>query len=131
MVFLDASVVIYFIEQPPHWGPVATARITALLAGGEQLAVSDLVRMECQVGPRKSGDAVLLAKFTTFFTSPDVQVFPISGPVCDRAAAIRATHGFKPLDALHLAAAVEHGCTLFLTNDARLARFPDINVAVL
>lgn len=131
MVFLDSSIVIYVIEQPPVWGPKAAARIGALLASGERLAVSDLIRMECQVGPLKSGDAVLLAKFTTFFASPDVQVLPITGAVCDRAVLIRATHGFKPLDALHLAAAVEHRCTRFLTNDVRLSSFPDIPVEVL
>jgi hypothetical protein len=32
------------------------ARVTALLAGGERLAVSDLVRMEWQVGPLKVND---------------------------------------------------------------------------
>jgi predicted nucleic acid-binding protein len=34
-------------------------------------------------------------------------------------------------DSLHLAAAVEGGCDRFLTNDARLSRFPDIPVEVL
>jgi hypothetical protein len=40
MVFLDASTVIYLIEQPPLWGSKVTARIAALLASGEHLAVS-------------------------------------------------------------------------------------------
>ena len=57
MVFLDASPVIYLIEQPPLWGLKATARITVLIGQGERLAVSDLVRMECQIGPLKRGDA--------------------------------------------------------------------------
>ncbi len=34
-------------------------------------------------------------------------------------------------DALQLAAAVEGGCGLFLTNDRRLSGFPDIPVEVL
>jgi predicted nucleic acid-binding protein len=131
MVFLDASPIIYLLEQPPVWGPKATARITALLAGGELLAVSDLIRMECQVGPLKAGDAVLLAKFQMFFASPDVRVLQITGLVTDRAARIRAQFGFRPLDSLHLAAAVENGCALFLTNDARLTSFTGMAVEVL
>lgn len=131
MVFLDAGPTIYLIEQPPAWGPKATARVSALLAGGERLAVSDLIRMECRVGPLRAGDARLLTQFDLFFASPDVEVLPVSAAVCDRAAAIRAAHGFKPLDSLHLAAAAEHGCTLFLTGDARLTRFPDLTVEVL
>lgn len=131
MVFLDANSVIYLIEQPPNLGPKATARVSALLARGERLAVSDLVRMECNVGPLIANDTVLLAKYTTFFASPDADVLPVSAAVCDRAARIRAQYGFKPLDALHLAAAVEHGCTRFLTKDAQLKRFPDIVVEAL
>jgi len=131
MVFLDASPVIYFVEQTPTWGPKATAKIATYLAAGERVALSDLVRMECQVGPLKASDLLMLAKFATFFASPDVQVLPITGLVCDRAARIRAQHGFKPLDSLHLAAAKEFGCNRFLTNDNRLSKFPDIPVEVL
>jgi predicted nucleic acid-binding protein len=131
MVFLDANPVIYHVEQPATWGPKASAHITALVVAGELLAVTDLVRMECLVGPLKKGDAKLLNDFRTFFQSPDVRVLPLTAAVADRAALIRATHGFKPLDALHLAAAVEHGCTRFLTNDGGLKAFPDILVEVL
>ena len=131
MVFLDTAPVIYLIEQPVNWGPKTTARVSAYMANGERLVVSDLVRMECQVGPLKSGDARMLAKYVAFFASPDVQVLSISSAVCDRAARIRAQYGFRPLDSLHLAAAVEYACTRFLTNDARLKSFPDIPVEVL
>ena len=131
MVFLDACPVIYLVEQPPVWGMKAKARILTLLAAGEQFAVTDIVRMECLVGPLKKADARVESDFRTFFTSPDVRVLPITAAVCERAARIRATQGFKPLDSLHLAAAVEHGCTLFLTNDVRLSSFADIAIEEL
>ena len=50
IVFLDASFVIYFVQQPPLWGAKAAARLAALKAAGDRMAVSDLVRMECRVG---------------------------------------------------------------------------------
>jgi predicted nucleic acid-binding protein len=131
MVFLDTNAVIYLIEQPAALGSKTKARVTALLASAERLAVSDLVRMECQVGPLKANDPVLLAQYITFFQSPDVSVLTVSPAVCDRAARIRAEYGFKPLDSLHLAAAVEHRCAVFLTNDAPLKTFPDILVEIL
>jgi predicted nucleic acid-binding protein len=131
MVFLDANPVIYLIEQPVRFGPKITARVTALLASGERLAVSDLVRMECQVGPLRANDPVLLAQYVRFFQSPDVSVLAVSPAVCDRAARIRAQYGFKPLDALHLAAAAEYGCSLLITNDAQLRRVPDVTVEIL
>jgi predicted nucleic acid-binding protein len=131
MVFLDANPVIYHVEQPPLWGPKASTRITAIVAAGEELSVSDLVRMECLVGPLKRNDTNLLNDFRTFFSLPDVRVLAVTASVADRAAVIRAVHGFRPLDALHLAAAIEHQCTRFLTNDAGLKAFPDIPVEVL
>lgn len=131
MVYLDTSPVIYFVEQPPVWGVRATARITSLVASGERLALSDLTRMECRAGPLKANDRARLQDFDDFFALPDVQVFPLTSAVCDRAAQIRATYNFKPLDCLHLAAAVEDGCTLFLTNDTRLRQFSGLTVEVL
>jgi predicted nucleic acid-binding protein len=131
MVFLDANPVIYLIEQPSNFGAKITARLTVLLANGERLAVSDLVRMECQVGPLKANDSMLLAQYVAFFQSPDVSVLAISPVVRDLAAKIRAKYRFKPLDSLHLATAVEHGCTRFLTGDSQLKRFPDISVELL
>jgi predicted nucleic acid-binding protein len=130
-VFLDSDVVIYFVEQSPVWGARVAARITALRAAGESLVVSDLVRMECRVGPLRTNDVRVLGDFTNFFADPALTVVAVTSPICDRAAEIRATHGFKPLDALHLAAAVVSGCGLFLTHDAQLRRFPDITVEVL
>jgi predicted nucleic acid-binding protein len=51
--------------------------------------------------------------------------------VCERAAHIRAIHKYPSLDALHLAAAAEHGCSLVLTNDLRLKGFADVPVEIL
>lgn len=131
MVFLDTNPVIYFVEQTPAWGAKAAARIASVRMSGEQLAISDLARMECIVGPLRTGDAAMLGDFQSFFTAPDVIVLSITGAVCDRAAQIRAQYGFKPLDSLHLAAAVENGCTRFITNDASLRGFPDILIELL
>jgi len=49
---------------------------------------------------------------------------------CD-STLIRAQYGFRTLDAIHLAAAVEDGCGTFLTNDARLHAFSGVAVEAL
>jgi predicted nucleic acid-binding protein len=131
MVFLDASIVIYFVEQPLVWGPKASARLADLRAAGETFTATERVRMECLVGPIKTGDAAALADFMAFFAAPDLAILPITTAVAHRAATIRATYGFRPLDSLHLGAAAEHGCGLFLTNDVLLRRFSDLTVEVL
>src|SRR5262245_2489551 len=109
IVYLDTNVVIYATEDPAVWGPNALARMTAPRAAGHSFMISDLTRMECLVGPLKAGNGVLEAQYRAFFTSGGVQVTPVTPGVCDRAAQVRATFGFKPMDALQLASAVEHG----------------------
>jgi hypothetical protein len=74
MVFLDSSIVIYYVEQPATWGQKASDRLTSLRASGEQFAVTELVRMECLVGPIKGGDAAMLADFAAFFSAPEVLI---------------------------------------------------------
>jgi predicted nucleic acid-binding protein len=131
IVYLDANIVIYLIEQPLHWGPRAAARYAALRAAGDEVVISDLLRLECRVGPLRSGNVRMLARFDAFFAAPDVRVVPVSDRVCERAGQVRATYRFKALDSLHLAAAIVHGCDRFLTNDARLNACTDIAVEVL
>jgi uncharacterized protein len=131
IVFLDTNIVIYAVENPPTFGARATARLGALRAAGDSFMVSDLIRMECLVGPLRSGNAALEAQFRAFFAAAGVQVVPITAAACDQAAQIRATTGFRPKGALHFAAAVTHGPHVFLTNDTRLSAFTALTVEVL
>lgn len=129
-IYLDTNIVIYAVQDPSGYGTQAAARLARARGVGDDFAVSDLVRMECRVKPLKTGDAKLLTDFDVFFTTADVHAVPLTTAVCDRATMIRATVNFKTIDALHLAAAVENGCDLFLTNDTRLNRFADLPVEV-
>lgn len=60
-----------------------------------------------------------------------MQVLPLNKLVCERGARLRADYRVKLPDALHLAAAIQHGCGLFLTNDAQLAKCSEVSVEVL
>jgi predicted nucleic acid-binding protein len=102
-----------------------------LRASLELFAVTELVRMECLVGPIKSGDIALLADSEAFFSAPDVVMLPIDAIIAERAAGVRASHRFGPMDSFHLAAAVNSTCSLFLKNDTQLRQFVDLVVEVL
>ena len=128
---LDSTIAIYHYDHTGSFQHRATRWMASLLRAGHQFAISDLVRMECRVGPLRSGRPVMLATFDAFFANPDLRTIPLTASVFDRAAEIRASHGFKTPDAVHLAAAVESGCDRFLTHDLRLARFAGIGVEVL
>lgn len=84
-----------------------------------------------------------LSNFYRYFHSEHVRTVSLTSATFARAAAFRGGHYYrasnptaKPkryglADSLHLATAIEAGCDRFLTNDARLANFPDITVEVL
>jgi predicted nucleic acid-binding protein len=133
IVCLDADCTIYFVEQNPVWGPKVTARLAALRAAGDEIAVSDLAWTECLAKPLAAGDVAIVADYQAFFTDPAIRTLPLTAAVCERAARMRAASGFKLKlpDCLHLAAAVEHGCGLFLTHDAQLTQCKDITVEIL
>ena len=133
MAYLDANCVIYLVEQNPVWGPKIVSRIIALRTAGDQIAVGDLARTECLVQPFFTGNAAVIADYQAFFSDPDITVLPLSGFVWERAAQIRAGSRLtlEVPDCLHLATAIEHGCGLFLTNDAQLKKCTQINVEIL
>jgi predicted nucleic acid-binding protein len=131
LVYLDTVICIYAVEGAPSFQARARARLVALQAAGDQPAISDLTWLECRVKPIRLADAVALADMEAFLTASDVVRVSMPTVVYERACRIRAVHNYRLADALHLAAAVEGSCGLFLTNDHRLGGFPDIPVEVL
>jgi predicted nucleic acid-binding protein len=127
-LYLDAAPVIYVVEQVAPFFPVVDARLSA---AGVVLTASDLTRMECRVKPLREGNVDLLKDYDDFFASAVAKIMALSREVMDRATEIRARYSFKTPDAVHLAAAVAANCNVFLTNDHRLDRFPDIAIEVV
>lgn len=119
LIYPDACILIYLIEEHP----VIHLAIREKLRQGKQtrrFLFSELLRLECCLGPMKQGDSLRLARFDRFFANPSHQWITASRAVFERATQLRAEHGLKTPDALHLAAALEAGCDEFWTNDHRL-----------
>ena len=131
IVCLDTNIIVYVIEINAVWTPKATARLSALMASGEEITACDAARAECLVKPFATGDVANEARYQAFFNGPAVRMLPVSTATWEHAARIGAAFRLKALDSVHLATAIEHGCGLFLTNDAQLGRCTDINVEVL
>src|SRR5438046_37357 len=113
IVCLDANIVIYLIEANPVWVPKTTARVSALLTAGDEIAVCDAARFECLVKPLATGNTAEEASYRAFF-NPPVRMLPVTVATWDHAARLAATFGLKAIDSIHLATAIEHGCGLFL-----------------
>lgn len=127
-LYLDAAPVIYAVQQVAPWGVLVTRR---LQEPGVEVVVSHLTRMECRVKPIQDGNTELLADFDKYFEQDVNELVTLSREVVDRATQIRADHGLKTPDALHLGAAVVSACDAFLTNDHRLDGFSGIRIEVV
>ena len=101
-----------------------------------------MTRTETLVLPFQPGNGQLLQDFFRFFHGPNLRTLSLTAVTHTFASAIRGGHTYPAIsptqpkryglaDALHLAAAIEFGCHVFLTNDNQLSNFPNIAVDVL
>jgi hypothetical protein len=96
------------------------------------LSDSDLSRLECTIHAVRHPHTGLLYDYRRFFSASAMRTAPLTAAVYERAADLRAAHGhLRTPDALHLACALEYGCSDFLTHDQNLQGFPGINVIVV
>src|SRR5688572_8072259 len=135
-------IVIYAIEGNPADQTRTRNHLATLEQSGHRFAISDLTRTECLVQVMGAGSGQRLSNFLRFFHGPNLRTVNLTAATYARASAIRGGHAYAPVppaqpkryglaDALHLAAAIETGCDVFLTNDNQLSHFPDITVEVL
>jgi predicted nucleic acid-binding protein len=115
--YCDSCIAIYRVEHVEPWYSRIVGTMSRLSSA--EIVVTDLVRMECLVGPLKAGNAQGVANFERFFRP--ITFLPLTRDVFDRAAELRALHNLRTPDAIHVAAALTHGRDEFWTNDNRLA----------
>ncbi len=113
LIYLDSVILIYALDHVGLFQTRADNRLRAIAERGDRIVLSDLSRLECRVKPMQIGDLGKLAVFDSFFARTDVSCVSLTRSVYDRATLIRAEHGFKTPDALHLAAAIEGSSTFF------------------
>jgi predicted nucleic acid-binding protein len=117
LIYLDACLLIYAIEEHPQWAPRVRAALAAQAGAG--FAISPLVKLECLVRPIKLGDLVLQRRYEEGLAH--LTLLEMNDAVFMQAAQLRARFALKTPDALHLACAQHHGCAGLWTNDDRLA----------
>jgi len=122
-VYLDSCIVIYLIQAADS----IRDTLQKVLRGDNpkmvpRIYISALTRLECRVWPLRQKELELLAEFDRFFASRDLRRIRLTTAIFDLATELRADHGVKTPDALHLAAAIQGGCNEFWANDHRIPR---------
>jgi len=120
MVYLDSCVLIQLIEAEDLIRKQLRLELSSLFSSS--FAFTALTRLECCVFPLMNNDSYLLEQYEHFFALPKIEFLSLNTEVWDEALHIRAKHHLKTPDALHLAAANSHHCSLFCTMDKRLSK---------
>jgi predicted nucleic acid-binding protein len=120
LVYVDSCVLIYAMEQDPLFGEAARNCLASQLAQNLQLAISPMVQLECLVHPLARQQGELIIRYQAWLQT--FQWLSINDTTFARATELRASHGLKTPDALHLATALQHGCVALISNDKRLEK---------
>jgi len=128
-IYLDSNVFVEAYEKKSGDASEAARAVLRMVDDGGALAViSELVIAELLVKPFANADQILFDIYSELF-APQIgyTTCPIDRSSLLEAARQRAIHSATKLpDAIHVATARLHGCTAFLTSDARLRMPPDL-----
>lgn len=120
-VALDTAVFIYFIEENPEYLPLVEPVFTAVARGELEAVASELTLLEVLVVPYRRGDDGLADRYEAILSrSRGLGLLEIDRSTVRTAARIRATTGLGTPDSIHLATALQAGCTHMVTNDRDL-----------
>lgn len=123
-VYFDANIFIYLMEGFSERSESIHQIRKSIAAGGARVFTSELTLCEVLTAPFKNNDAALISKYRQFIeASGAFQLCRASREIFVRASLYRARHGLKTPDAIHIATALEAGCSVFLTGD-RAIRAP-------
>jgi predicted nucleic acid-binding protein len=121
LLALDTNVFIYAFERHAQYGEPALRLFEAAEQGCCRLLTSALTLTEVLVVPLRAGRGDLVTAYRDLFAHfPRLEVVTIDDAIADAAAHLRARHGLRTPDALHLASAQVAGATAFVSEDARL-----------
>jgi predicted nucleic acid-binding protein len=120
-VYLDANVFIYAIEDYPDYDADVSELFRELDARNLSAFTSELTLAEVLVKPLADRDSDLVENYKKFVTnSKYLTVVPVARSIILRAAEVRSILGLRLPDAIHLATALESGCTSLVTNDREM-----------
>jgi predicted nucleic acid-binding protein len=128
-VAVDTAVFIYFIEEHPTYLPEVAPLFEQADQGVRELVTSTVTLLELLVVPYRTGNQRLAARYEALLTqSRGIRLVDVTRSQIHAAAQLRALSRVRTPDALQLAAAIEHRCASFVTNDRRLPSIPGLRV---
>jgi predicted nucleic acid-binding protein len=132
-VFLDTAPIIYFIEAHDKFGPLVMQIVKLMNGDRVQAFTLVLTLSEVLSKPVELANDELAEKFKIYLKNGNnLVLLPITETIGEAAGVLRGKHPhLKTVDAVQLAAAIDIGADVFLTNDKKLSGITEIKVIVL
>jgi predicted nucleic acid-binding protein len=132
IIGLDSAIFIYHFEEHPRYKALCTEVFDLMEAGAIKAVTSTVTLVEVLVQPLAKGEQELYSRYEQYLRfGPALTLRSLDPDLALRAAQLRARHQIRTPDAIQIAASIEFGARLFLTNDDRLRRVTEIEVVVL
>jgi len=121
VVGVDTNCFIYYLEGGPWAEELKEDLFLPLEQGRFRAVTSALTVAEILVRPKSLGREDVCEEYKALLCSyPNLEIVPFTAETAVLCAEIRARHRIRTPDAMQLAAALEKGATIFLTNDGGL-----------
>jgi predicted nucleic acid-binding protein len=132
LIAIDAAPIIYYVERNQRYLDLMRFVIKQMVSGRLKAVSASITLTEVLVKPIANNDTVTADGFRRMLLKgTGFKLIPITAPIAEQAAELRATYKLKTPDALQIAAAVDQKCDAFLTNDTGLKRVTEVQVLVL
>jgi predicted nucleic acid-binding protein len=130
---LDTSIFIYHMEAHPAYQPLTQELLAGVESGRWSAVTSVITIMELTVRPWQLDRPEVARAYETLLVHfPHLVLLEVNRDTARRAAQLRAHYRVRPVDALQVATALDHGATAFVTNDHALKRLaPVLDVVTL
>ena len=130
--YFDANIFIYLLEGYSAFEEALLEIRDSILNREAEIFTSDLTLCEVLVAPFRRNHTELASRYRQFIEdSGAFALLPTTRDTYIRASLYRAQLRLKIPDALHMASAVENGCSAFVTNDKALKAPKGIEVVGL
>ena len=128
-VGLDTAPLIFYIEDHPIYADILEPFFRAVDAGDIRVVTSTVTLLEVLVQPIKHGEDSLAHRYNDILlSSPHIFTVPVTPATAQTAAELRATSKLKTPDAIHLATAMNHHASEFLTSDRDFGGFDALHI---
>jgi predicted nucleic acid-binding protein len=119
-IYWDTMLLAYWFEDHKQYAKRVEHIYQTMLRRDDTLCSSIFILSELIVGPLKDRNLPATQLIERFFDSGAIVMLPYMRRAVGLFGELRAHHGVKAFDALHLSIAADAGVDLFLTHDRRL-----------